>query len=121
MVSGPERNGWADAGELGRQQMSLRPALRKQKCRVATIRVLATIFATILATPSHLRSLAAGRILQVTGAGIGAPTGSASCATEHLRIAALEAANALLNATVFAQAAEISELRWQPLGMPACT
>jgi hypothetical protein len=57
--------------------------------------------------------------LQVTGAGIGSPTYSASCATEHQRIAALEAANALLNATVFAQAAEISELRWRLLGMPA--
>jgi hypothetical protein len=57
--------------------------------------------------------------LQVTGAGIGARIDSASCAAEHQRIAALEAAIALLNATVAAQAAEISELRWQLLGMPA--
>ena len=65
-------------------------------------------------------SLHGKMIVQVTSARISAPTAAASCAAEHQRIAALEAANALLNATVAEQAVEISELRGRLLGMPAC-
>ena len=54
--------------------------------------------------------------LQVTSAGASTPTDSTSCAAEQQRIGALEAANALLNATVVAQAAEIAGLRSRLLG-----
>jgi hypothetical protein len=54
--------------------------------------------------------------LQVTSAGASTPTDSTSCAVEQQRIGALEAANALLNATVVAQAAEIAGLRSRLLG-----
>ncbi len=45
------------------------------------------------------------------------PAASAACAAEQQRIAALEAANALLNATVYAQAEEIAALRRQLRGL----
>ena len=64
-------------------------------------------------------SLHGKMIVQVTSARTSAPTAAASCAAERQRIAALEAANALLNATVAEQAVEISELRGRLLGMPA--
>ena len=66
-------------------------------------------------------------IVQVASAGPSTPAGAASCAAEQQRIAALAAANDLLNATVAAQAAEIAELRSRLLsrcasnGAPAST
>ncbi len=54
--------------------------------------------------------------MQVVSAGPSRPAGAASCAAEQQRIAALAAANDLLNATVAAQAAEIAELRSRLLG-----
>ncbi len=57
--------------------------------------------------------------MQVTSAGTSPPTASAACVAEQQKIAALEAANDLLNATVAAQAAEIAELRSRLLGRAA--
>ncbi len=54
--------------------------------------------------------------MQVTSEGTSTPSASASCAVEQQQIAALEAVNALLNATVAAQAAEIAGLRSRLLG-----
>jgi hypothetical protein len=84
--------------------------------RVLAVRVLAWVCMRVRACVRAFRVVFIEPSVQVTSVGTSTPTGSAPCAVEQQQIEALEAAHALLNATVAAQAAEIAGLRSRLLG-----